>query len=86
MRDRRGGLLEDPLLDLLLLLQGLDEGCLQSIGVLGLQGLLLIGGHALLAHDGTALLLTPAAGEVGLALSACERLRGNRSLRTSLFN
>lgn len=85
MRGGRGGLLEDPLLDLLLLLQGLDEGCLQSIGVLGFQGLLLIGGHALLAHDGTALLLTPAAGEVGLTLSACEWLRGGRSLRTSLF-
>lgn len=85
MRDGRRSLLEDPLLDLLLLLQGLDEGCLQSIGVLGLQGLLLVGGHALLAHDGTTLFLTPAAGEVSLTLSARERLGANRSLRASRF-
>lgn len=63
-------LLQDPLLDLLLLLQRLDERGLQPVRVLGLQGLLLIRRHAGFAHDGPVLLLPPAAGEVGLALSA----------------
>lgn len=36
VRDRGGGLLEDSLLYLLLLLQGLDERSLQPIGVLSL--------------------------------------------------
>lgn len=64
----RSRLLQDPLLDLLLLLQGLDEGGLEPVRVLGLQRLLLVGGHAGLAHDGAVLLLPPAAREVRVAL------------------
>lgn len=64
----------------LLLLQGFDEGVLQPVGVLGLQSLLLIGGHALLAQDPAALLLLPVGGEVGSALGAEEGLHaGQRS-------
>lgn len=62
----------------LLLLQGLDEGVLQPVGVLGLQSLLLIGRHALLAEDAAALLLLPVRGEVGSALGAEERLRAGQ--------
>lgn len=53
--------------------------------MLSLQGLLLIGGHALLTHDGTALLLAPATGEISLTLSAGEWLCGGGNLGTSLF-
>lgn len=62
----------------LLLLQGLDEGVLQPVGVLRLQGLLLIGRHALLAEDPPALLLLPVRSEVGSALGAEERLHAGQ--------
>ena len=62
----------------LLLLQGLDEGVLQAVGVLRLQGLLLVGGHALLAEDPPALLLLPVGGEVGPALGAVEGLHAGQ--------
>lgn len=58
----------------LLLLQRLHEGILQPVGVLRLQGLLLIGRHALLAEDPPTLLLLPVGGEVGPALSTEEGL------------
>lgn len=67
----RGRLLKDALLDLLLLLQGLDKGCLQPVRVLSLQGFLLVGTHTLLAQDRTVtLVLPPARGEVCVALRA----------------
>lgn len=74
MRDGGGSLLEDLLLYLLFLLQGLDKRSLQPIGVLGLQGLLLIGGHAICTEDGPALglVLPPTAGKIGDALGAGE--------------
>lgn len=58
----------------LLLLQSLDEGVLQPVGVLCLQCLLLVGSHALLAQDLAIFLLLPVRGEVGAALSADEGL------------
>ena len=62
----------------LLLLQGLDERVLQPVGVLGLQGLLLIGRHAQLTEDAPALLLLPVGGEVRLALGAQKWVCGSR--------
>lgn len=79
-RGGRGGggrLLEDTLLNLLLLLECLNKCCLQPIGVLGLQGLLLIGRHALVTEDGPSLLLSPAGGKVCLTLGAGVWLFGN---------
>lgn len=78
----RGGggrrrLLEDALLDLLLLLECLNKGRLQPVGVLGLQGLLLIGGHALVTENVPGLLLPPAGGKVCLTLGAGVWLFGN---------
>lgn len=72
VRDGRGGLLHDPLLDFLLLLQRFDERGFQPIGVLGFQGLLLIGGHAVFAKDSATfgLVLPPPTREVGVALGA----------------
>lgn len=58
----------------LFLLQSLNESVLQPIGVLGLQGLLLIGRHALLTEDATTFLLLPVWGEVSPALGTEERL------------
>lgn len=58
------------------MLQGFDESALQPIGVLGFQGLFLVGGHALFAEDGPAfrLVLPPATGKVSGALAAHKRL------------
>lgn len=67
----------------LLLLQGLNEGVLQPVGVLSLQSLLLIGCHALLAKDSAALLLLPMGGKVSSALGAEERLQTGQ--RPSVF-
>lgn len=77
--DRRGRLLVDAPLDLLLLLQGLHEGALQPVGVLRFQGLFLIGRHALFTKHGPAfhLVLPPAAGKVSVALGADEGLSGH---------
>lgn len=65
-----------PLLNLLLLLQSFDEGSLQPVGVLCFQGLFLIGCHTGFTHDGSVLLLPPAAGEVSLTLSTHVGLTG----------
>ena len=70
-------MLEDTLLDLLLLLECLNKGRLQPIGVLSLQGLLLIGRHALVTKDGPSLLLSPAGRKVRLTLGAGVWLFGN---------
>lgn len=59
----------------LLLLQSLDEGVLEPVGVLRLEGLFLIGHHALLAQDSPALLLLPVGGEIRSALGTEEGLR-----------
>lgn len=72
--------MEDALLYLLLLLQGLDEGRLKTVGVLRLQGLLQVGRHALVAQDGAALLRAPARREVSLALGAGVWLLGDGGL------
>jgi len=64
-----GRLLQYPLLNLLLLLQRFYEGSLQSVSVLSFQGLFLIRCHAGFTHNGSVLLLPPAAGEVSLTLS-----------------
>lgn len=58
----------------LFLLQSFNKRILQPVGVLGLQGLLLIGRHALLAEDTAALLLLPVWSKVSPALSTEERL------------
>lgn len=74
--------MQDALLDLLLLLEGLDESGLQTAGVLRLQHLLLVGAHAMLTEDGaTVLLLPPARGEVSLTLGALVGFFGCRSGR-----
>lgn len=52
----------------LLLLQSFHERVFQPVGVLGLESLLLVGGHALLAQNLTALLLLPVRGEIRAAL------------------
>lgn len=65
---RSSALLQEALLNLLLLLQRLHEGGLQPACVLHFECLLLVGCHAVLTHDGPALLLPPAACEVRLAL------------------
>lgn len=63
----------------LFLLQGLNKGVLQTVSVFSLQGLLLVGGHALLTQDATTFLLLPVRGEVSPALGteewlhACQR-------------
>lgn len=62
----------------LLLLQGLHKGVLQPVGVLRLQSLLLVGCHALLTEDSSALLLLPVGSEVGSALGAEERLHAGQ--------
>ena len=62
----------------LLLLQGLDKGVFQTVCVFCLQSLLLVGGHALLAEDPSALLLLPVGGEVGPALGAVEGLHAGQ--------
>lgn len=54
----------------LLLLQRLHKRVLQPVGVLRLQSLLLIGGHALLTQDPPTLLPFPVGGEVSSALGA----------------
>lgn len=76
--DGRGRLLVDAPLDFLLLLQRLDEGAFQPVGVLRFQGLFLIGGHALFTKHEPAfgLVLPPAAGKVSVALGADEGLSG----------
>lgn len=70
-------MLEDALFNLLLLLECLNESCFQPTGVFSLQGLLLIGRHALVAEDGPSLLLPPAGGEVCLTLGTGVWLFGN---------
>lgn len=52
----------------LLLLQRFHERVFQPVGVLGLESLLLVGGHTLLTQNLTALLLLPVRGEVRAAL------------------
>lgn len=76
-RGGRGRLLQDMLLNLLLLLECLNEGRLQPIGVFSLQGLLLIGRHALVTENVPGLLLSPAGGKVRLTLGAGVWLFGN---------
>lgn len=77
-----GRLLKDALLNLLLLLQGLDKGCLQPVRVLGLQGFLLVGTHTLLTQDWTVtLVLPPAWGEVCVALRTRKWLLNRWSCR-----
>lgn len=73
---RGGCLLEDTLLDLLLLLESLNKGCLETTRVLSLQGFLLIGRHALVAEDGPSFLFSPAGSKVRLALGTGEWLFG----------
>lgn len=65
----RRSLLQYPLLNLLLLLQCFYKGSLQSVSVLSFQGLFLIWCHTGFTHNGSILLLPPAAGEVSLTLS-----------------
>ena len=62
----------------LFLLQGLHKGVLQSVGMLRLQSLFLIGRHALLTEDSSTLLLLPVRGEVGSALGTEERLHAGQ--------
>lgn len=62
----------------LLLLQSLNKGIFQPVGVLRLQSFLLIGCHALLAKDSPALLLLPVGGEIGSALGTEERLHAGQ--------
>lgn len=63
----------------LLLLQSLNKGVFQPVGVLRLQSLLLIGRHALLTKDPPTLLSLPVGGEVSSALGTEERLRAGQS-------
>lgn len=51
--------------------------------MLGLQSLLLIGGHALVAENAASLLLSPAGGKVRLTLVAGVRLFGTGASRGS---
>lgn len=76
MGDRRGCLLNDALLYLLLLLQRLDKRSFKTIRMLGFQSLLLIGRHAVFTENcpSFSLILPPAAGEVSIALGADEGL------------
>lgn len=85
-RGGRGCLLDNALLDLLFLLERLDKGCLQPIGVLSLQGLLLIGRHALVTENVPGLLLSPAGGKVRLTLGACIWLFRNRAGQRSSWD
>lgn len=62
----------------LLLLQSLNKGIFQPVGVLCLQSFFLIGCHALLTKDSPALLLLPVGGEIGSALGAEERLHAGQ--------
>lgn len=62
----------------LFLLKSLHKSVLQSICMLRLQGLLLIGCHALLAEDPAALLLLPVGCEVRSALGTEERLHARQ--------
>ena len=68
--------LEHALFDFLFLLQGLDEGALEAVGVLLLQCFLLIVGHALLANHvlRARLVALPHGREIGAALNTRERI------------
>ena len=55
MDSRDVAAVSEPLFDLLLLLEGADEGRLEPVRVLGLQRLLDVVGYALVAHHGRVL-------------------------------